>query len=98
MDVLPDKNIIDSHIAKELFEKVRLIFTNYLAADFDIDAVMLGHSYFLTNNNSKELRLKLKYEVLPILNEYLKDGVLEKNDDSIKAIKELANSIDDINE
>jgi DNA polymerase III delta prime subunit len=98
VDVLPDKNIIDSHIAKELFEKVRLIFTNYLAADFDIDAVMLGHSYFLTNNNSKELRLKLKYEVLPILNEYLKDGVLEKNDDSIKAIKELANSIDDINE
>jgi hypothetical protein len=36
---------------------------------------MIGHSYFIVKDKD-ELKLKLEYEIKPILREYLKDGVL----------------------
>ena len=36
---------------------------------------MLGHSYFLAKNIN-ELRLKLEYEIIPLIKEYEKDGIL----------------------
>jgi 5-methylcytosine-specific restriction protein B len=62
----------------------------YLASDFNANDVQIGHSYFLTNiqdnddgkpylTEIEQLKLKLEYEILPILNEYLKDGILLEN-------------------
>ena len=36
---------------------------------------MLGHSYFIAND-TKELEEKLKYQIKPLLLEYIKDGIL----------------------
>ncbi len=36
---------------------------------------MIGHSYFLVQNDN-QLKMKLDYEIKPILKEYLKDGIL----------------------
>jgi len=47
----------------------------YLSAEFHPEDVMLGHSYFLETDINK-LRIRLNYEIKPILNEYLKDGIL----------------------
>ena len=36
---------------------------------------MVGHSYFMAKDKDS-LRLKLKYEIIPLLREYEKDGIL----------------------
>lgn len=46
-----------------------------LSHDFSASDVQLGHSYFLAET-AEDLERKLHYQVKPILNEYLRDGVL----------------------
>ena len=36
---------------------------------------MVGHSYFMTDN-TEVLKQKIKYEVIPLVKEYIKDGIL----------------------
>ena len=43
---------------------------------------MIGHSYFLAQNIT-ELKMKLDYEIKPILREYVKDGILFGDDISL---------------
>ena len=43
---------------------------------------MIGHSYFLVDND-EDLKLKLDFEIKPILREYLKDGVFLENANEI---------------
>lgn len=57
--------------------------SDHLAADFKPEEVWLGHSYFITKekeenglSEEQQLSTKLKYEVVPILKEYVKDGIL----------------------
>ena len=71
--------------AIKLFESVSCLFKNkdenekaILSSDFLASDVQLGHSYFMANDN-KELERKLQYQVKPILNEYLRDGVLSES-------------------
>jgi 5-methylcytosine-specific restriction protein B len=73
--------------ARELFQKVSGIFQKeYLNSDFKAEEVQLGHSYFLADN-LEILRLKLEYEIKPILCEYLKDGILnQKAENEIKKL------------
>lgn len=66
----------------------KLIESEHLASDFRPEDVWLGHSYFITkekDENGKtldenhQMSTKLKYEIVPILKEYLKDGILNKS-------------------
>ena len=85
-DVLPSKEVIAFGKAKVLFESVEKLFRGdkaQISSDFDADDVQLGHSYFLPSQKDiseedfyKELSIKLKYEIKPILYEYIKDGIL----------------------
>lgn len=92
-----DEKVITNPVALDLFRQIRSMFEKYIASDFNINDVLLGHSYFLAENNS-ELKLKLEYEALPILKEYLKDGVLIKNDALENDWKDLTNKIHSIDE
>ena len=63
--------------------------STYLSAEFDPKDVWLGHSYFiqkkLKNENNEDVlepldfNIRVKYEIVPILKEYVKDGVLHAN-------------------
>ena len=75
--ILPDKEAINLDYGKQLFKKVLEIF-NDISPEFDKNDVMLGHSYFIANNKD-ELEEKLKYQIKPLLDEYVKDGVLNEN-------------------
>jgi 5-methylcytosine-specific restriction protein B len=89
VDVLPTDQAIDDVVtdldlntkAKELYHKVAELFNEdksknvYLQSDFKAKDVQLGHSYFLVETEN-ELELKLKFEIKPLLNEYVKDGIL----------------------
>ncbi|MGE0930527.1 McrB family protein [Peijinzhouia sedimentorum] len=76
----------------KLFDDVAVLFdetaeTRYLASDYSKEDVQIGHSYFLAEN-LEELRMKLKYEIKPILQEYVKDGILSEGAKDI--IKDLS--------
>lgn len=91
IEILPQEEPIVYPVAKELFRLVSRLFmkvedaiivnSEFLAPDFDYKDVQLGHSYFLLKSTGeeeqkRELKLKLEYEILPLLNEYVKDGLL----------------------
>lgn len=88
IDVLPKEEIITYQNAKDLFKRVEGLFLNgTLASDFKRKDVQLGHSYFLAETE-EELSNKFQYEILPILNEYVSDGILlKKAEDIIKEIE-----------
>ncbi len=80
VDVNTDESVIPDN-AKPLFNKVKDLFEKYLnKEEFELNDVMIGHSYFLKEN----LELALEYEIKPILQEYRKDGVLVDREDKIK--------------
>ena len=92
--VLPDAEVIKafysgkpklSKSASALFDRVAGFFkgeNSCLSPDFDANDVQIGHSYFLAKTK-EELEAKLKYEIKPILKEYLKDGVLKEECEKI---------------
>lgn len=84
-NVLPNLSVVKNKKAKEIFQEVSNLFNNksYLSSDFDADDVRIGHSYFIPSDEKMtddefdvELKQKLKYEIKPILHEYIKDGIL----------------------
>ena len=56
--------------------------------DMDIDDLMVGHSYFMADD-ADELKLKLEYEIIPLIREYCKDGII------ITKKEELENAFND---
>ena len=58
----------------ELFAKVTNLFNTNLSPEFKKEEVQLGHSYFITKHIPIDIRWK--YEIQPILLEYVKDGIL----------------------
>ena len=63
--------------AVEYYRKVYEHLKQYPSGDIDLDDLMIGHSYFIADSISS-LELKWKYEVLPLLDEYYKDGLISK--------------------
>lgn len=68
--------------------------SDFLSNDFSSKDVALGHSYFIADRKkiSEEekdnyFKMKMKYEVIPILNEYLRDGVF--NESATAKIKDI---------
>jgi hypothetical protein len=68
--------------------------SDFLSDDFSAKDVALGHSYFIAekkkiseDKKQEYFNMKMKYEVIPILNEYLKDGVF--NEKATVKIKEI---------
>lgn len=84
--VIKDESLKSKSI--DLFNKISELFYEkkddsdntkvYLQSDFKSKDVQLGHSYFLAKSE-EELSIKLKYEIQPLLNEYVKDGILSED-------------------
>lgn len=58
--------------------------SKFLVGDFRPEDVWIGHSYFISTKVSdteaiEELKLKLEYEIKPLLKEYVKDGILTED-------------------
>ena len=59
--------------------------------DMDIADLMVGHSYFLAKDE-EELGLKWKYEIVPLLHEYYKDGITKQDVKADTSIDDFCNS------
>lgn len=83
LTVKANENIVSSQSgeignkAMMYYKKVYEHLKQYPSDDIDLDDLMIGHSYFIANSVSS-LELKWKYEVLPLLEEYYKDGLISK--------------------
>lgn len=81
-------------------ESTKMRRSKFLASDFKPEEVMIGHSYFIVKENDEndlaeeqQIKMKMKYEVLPILKEYIKDGILNDSDDLRKIISDLHDKV-----
>ena len=65
----------------DLYNDVQKFIENNKDSEFDIEDLRIGHSYFLVdkNDNGAQLEQRWKYEILPLLREYYKDGIITKD-------------------
>ncbi len=64
--------------AMALFHAVKNFVESKVSSEFDIDDIMVGHSYFMAKDKDS-LKMKLEYEIIPLLKEYEKDGIIILN-------------------
>ncbi len=86
----PDKSVITDEKARDFFDDVdnKVFDKQHISQDFDKEDVRIGHSYFLASGH--KLANKIIYQVIPILHEYIKDGVLTSS--AKKSINEIEES------
>ena len=69
--------------AVAVFDDVLKFIKEHNAGDLDIEDLMVGHSYFMAADEDG-LKLKIEYEVLPLIHEYVKDGLLAVATDELE--------------
>lgn len=100
MTLTSDKTVLESYPcykenkdllnkAWALYDAVNMLVKNNLASDFEYDDIMVGHSYFLAPTED-DLLMNLNYKIRPLLEEYLRDGILVDKDDPKRKIQELS--------
>lgn len=74
-----------------------LLSSDCLADDILPENVWIGHSYFIMNdeNGIDRTSLRIQYEIIPILEEYIKDGVFKDPSRVNDVIEELKHYSDD---
>ena len=73
--------------AVAIFEKVEAFLKNN-PADMKMDDLMPGHSYFMAKS-LPELEIRVKQELIPLVEEYAKDGIIEVSEEKLnKAFEE----------
>ncbi len=70
-----DREKLDDETSRCLFDNVQELIHHHKYADMDLEDLMVGHSYFMANTED-ELALKVEYEIIPLVKEYIKDGIL----------------------
>lgn len=88
-----------SNYEEVMFSKATPIRSACLASDFGPEQVWIGHSYFITekegDQGNAEIRTKIKYEILPLIKEYVKDGILNSHDkDAEDPVQKVVNSFE----
>jgi len=77
-----------------LFYDIKSFITDpkHRCGDSDIDDLMVGHSYFIASSED-ELANKVDYEILPLIAEYINDGILnisnEEKENAFRAWSKL---------
>ncbi|MCH5214937.1 MAG: AAA family ATPase [Muribaculaceae bacterium] len=78
LTVPSEKKHIESETGKKLFDSVKEFIEKFRFADMDVEDLMVGHSYFMAEDD-EDLKLKVQYEIIPLIKEYIKDGILRVN-------------------
>lgn len=100
--VKANEEYIKDDYSKKVFKYIKNeIIEKLLSEEYYIDDIMIGHSYFIFSDEAysdedlayKYMNLSLQYNIIPLLEEYYKDGILIDNEtgkvkDKIKELKE----------
>lgn len=78
----PDEDLTTSHEIM-LYCLINVLFDECVnSVEYEKNDVQIGHTYFIRKDEVSEtaketIKLKFIYQIIPILNEYVKDGVLD---------------------
>jgi 5-methylcytosine-specific restriction protein B len=85
--MMPDRSIVEmksTPTGLELFDALCDVFLEY--APDDAMAMLPGHSYFIAATDA-ELRDRVRYELLPLIDEYIREGYLGPATGSLHAVR-----------
>ena len=88
VSMMPDRKVVASQkstLAAAFFDRICDVFVEH-APDEALD-LLPGHSYFLAKNED-DLKRRLRYELLPLLDEYLKGGYLGPATTELNAVRD----------
>lgn len=86
-DYKADRTLLNKALA--LYDEVNVLVRQNIAADFEYDDIMVGHSYFMAPT-VEELQMNLDYKIRPLLEEYFRDGILVDKGELKKKIQGLS--------
>lgn len=69
-----DQRTLNNQACK-LFENVERVFDEDLSPEYRKEDVQIGHTYFLVDSKDRLMK-RFEYQIIPILKEYYKDGVI----------------------
>lgn len=96
--VKANEDFIKDNYSKTVFKYIKNeIIEKHLSEEYYIDDIMIGHSYFIFSDEAysdedlayKYMNLSLQYNIIPLLEEYYKDGILidKENEKVLEKIK-----------
>ena len=65
----------DEYVDSGFDDRVKLVAAETLCEEYRPEDVWIGHSYFIMDNDN-EMKDRLEFEIIPLLEEYVRDGVL----------------------
>ena len=87
-----DKPVSLKEKAIALFDVIYDLIKVNISEEFDIDDLMIGQSYFMYKSE-EDMAFSLEYKIKPLLEEYLRDGILIKNENLKDRIRNIENEI-----
>jgi 5-methylcytosine-specific restriction protein B len=82
---MPDVQVVTLPAGRQVFEKLTEVFVEH--ASDDMLHLLPGHSYFIAQDDS-HLRNRLRYDLLPLIDEYLRQGLLGAATSDLHAVRE----------
>jgi 5-methylcytosine-specific restriction protein B len=86
--LMPDRTVVDLPAAKDVFEMLVDVFVEH--ASDDMLHLLPGHSYFLAPSD-RHLRNRFRYDLLPLIDEYLRQGLLGPASSDMYAVRDQIN-------
>jgi hypothetical protein len=86
--LMPDRRIVETLSTPDAviqFDRVAAVFIEH-ATDDMLD-LMPGHSYYLASD-AREFRKRLQYDLLPLLDEYLRQGLVGAISSELRAVRD----------
>ena len=84
----PDRSVVEQHSTAnglQAFDDIANVFIEF--ADDESLGLMPGHSYFLVKND-RELSDRFRYELIPLLDDYLRQGLLGPAAAELQAVRD----------
>lgn len=83
-----DHTRISNEPAQKVYNEIKAFIEENKLPQDDIEDLMVGHSYFMTSEDcydpESEIKQKIEFEVIPLLKEYIKDGILTTTYEDLK--------------
>lgn len=86
--VSPDRRVVEEtkiKTASDIFDRLTEVFVEY--APLDAIDLMPGHAYFLAKTED-ELKIRFRHELLPLIEEYVKEGFLGQATTELCAVRD----------
>lgn len=83
--LMPDPRVVELPAAREVFDKLTDVFVEH--ASDEMLHLLPGHSYFLAQDD-RHLRNRFRYDLLPLIDEYLRQGLLGPASSDLHAVRE----------